>query len=555
MTFAPVRRSVLFLVPAGLVAATATLAFAVGSAGASPATSTAAPAAGTAAPATVATTTAAPTTVQPTTAEPTTAKPTTSASSAASAPSTAGPTSSRPTAAAPKGQHAGVVAAPATSTTPTTATAPTTATTATTPSAPTPAVPPTKAPAVTAASLTTTSVLQTVNGKAATSSTPIKGGDVLVYGVSVTNTGTATATFTLTEYVPTHTTYAATKTVWRGCSKGSAAGTVCTQAVSLPAGDKGTSTFTVQVENPLPGGARSIKGDLAVSAGTCAACAPTNPTVADLHTSIAVVSVNGAKATATTPVAAGDVVVYAVTVSNNGGSTGTTTVHVGTLTKAITVASDATQTQDYTVKLAAYPSDTKTLTATVTTTSGACSACTATNPTVAHLSTVKTIYRVAGTVVGSSVTLRSGDLVVYHVTVTNTGGSTGSTTLSDTVPANTSYVGKTQGWSCPRHSAAGTACIEKATVAAGAALEVHYTLLIGSSSGAAFSSITNTVTSSVGSCAVCTVTTPAAQESTTGTGSTLPNTGVNATDQGVIGVGLLAAGLVLSFAGRRRRTA
>ena len=129
----------------------------------------------------------------------------------------------------------------------------------------------------------------------------------------------------------------------------------------------------------------------------------------------------------------------------------------------------------------------------------------------------------------------------------NTGGSTGSTTLSDTVPSHTTYVGDGQGWSCARHSSAGTSCTQTVSVASDAKVVLRYTVLIGSSSGAAFSSVTNSVSTSAGVCSACSVTNAVSQE------GALANTGVNTAGETALGVGLLGFGGLLSLAARRRR--
>jgi uncharacterized repeat protein (TIGR01451 family) len=519
----PTRRTVLSVLPAGLTAFAGMIAFAAGA--------TAAPAATT--------------------------------SSAAAAPATS--------AAAPAAPATTTAPAPAATTT--TTAPPTKAPTTTAPKPSAPSTAPTKrAAAPAAASLSTKIVLFTVNGKGASSSTQIHGGDVLVYQLTVTNTGDVPGTITLTETVPANTTYAATQTVWSGCAKGSKAGTTCTQTATLAAGGKGTTTFTVAAVDPLPSGTTSITNTVRASTGTCAACTASNAaaSAAELHTTVTISSVNGHAATSATHLSRGDKVVYAVKVTNTGNSSGTTTVHetvpthatfsgsgwscasgatAGTsCTRAVTVAAGSSITASFQVTLTSYPGDTKTITDAASSSVGTCTACSASNRTVAFLVTTKSIFRVGTGLVSSSAELRSGDRVVYHITVTNTGGSTGSTTLTDTVPTNTSYVGDGQGWSCARHSSAGTSCTQRVSVDSDGKVVLRYTVLIGSSSGAAFSAITNSVSTSAGVCSGCSVTNAVAQE------GTLANTGVDTAGESAIGVGLLGAGVLLTLVGRRRRT-
>lgn len=554
----PTRRIVLATVPAGATAFAGLLAFAVGAA--------ATPAATTAAKAPAATAASA-----------TTASGSTTAASAASAspgPAAAGKTtstSSNPsTTAATKSTGTTSTGTKSTKSTGSTSRSAAAPNSTTKPKNSVTAAQKAAARKAAAAALHTSAVLSTVNGRSASSATVIHAGDVLAYRVSVRNTGTAAATVKLTETVPNHTTYAATVTAWKGCTTGAAAHTTCTQQPTLAAGESGTTTFTVRVVDPLPGGVHSIADTVRASSGGCSACTARNATAANLHTKLKIDSVNGHAASTTTHLAPGDDVRYTVSVSNNGGSAGTTTVHDpvpahatfsgsgwscgsgasdgSSCTKAFTVGAGSTVTASYRVTLTSFPGDTKTITVAVSTSAGTCSICSVSNRTVAHLVTTKEIFRVGTGVVDSSVDLRTGDRVVYHITVTNTGGSTGGTTLADTVPAHTTYVGKGQGWSCPRHSGAGTSCTQTVSVGSGGKVVLRYTVLIGSSSGAAFSSVTNSVTTSDGSCAGCTVTNHVAQE------GTLANTGIDAATQSGIGVGLLGFGALLTLAGRRRRT-
>lgn len=532
MKIRPTRRTVLTAMPAGLTAFAGVIAFAVGAA-ATPASSTSAAAP----PATASTTAAAPSTTTASTTAKVAVKP--AGAKAAGNQARSSTSASRPA--------------------------------ATTSPTPAPSTTSKKAAAPPAATLSTSITLFTVNGKAASSSTVIHGGDVLVYQLAVANTGSVPGTITLTETVPANTTYAATQTVWTGCVKGSKAGTTCTQTATLVAGGKGTTTFTVGVVNPLPSGVTSIVNTVRASTGSCSACTASNATAttANLHTTVKISSVNGHAATSATELSRGDKVGYTVTVTNTGGSSATTTLHdavpthatfsgtgwscpsgatAGTAcTRAVTVAAGSTATATYEVTLTTYPGDTKTITDVVTSSVGSCSSCSVSNRTVAYLVTTKDIFRVGTGLVSSSVSLRSGDRVVYHITVSNTGGSPGSTTLTDTVPSHTTYVGEGQGWSCARGSSAGTSCTQKVSVHSDAKVVLRYTVLIGSSSGAAFSSVTNSVATSNGVCTGCTVTNSVSQE------GTLANTGVDTAGQSAIGVGLLGFGVLVTLAGRRRR--
>ena len=61
----------------------------------------------------------------------------------------------------------------------------------------------------------------------------------------------------------------------------------------------------------------------------------------------------------------------------------------------------------------------------VTSGTGSCSACTVTNPTAAVLDTVKTITTVNGDPATATTPVGPGDVLVYDLTVTNSGGTAG----------------------------------------------------------------------------------------------------------------------------------
>jgi uncharacterized repeat protein (TIGR01451 family) len=383
--------------------------------------------------------------------------------------------------------------------------------------------------------LSTAKAIATVNGTAATTATQLKAGDVVVYTITVTNTGGSTGTTTLSDPVPANTTYTGAAAEGWSCASGSAAGTACTQTVTAAAGATATVTYMLTVVTPLPVGTRTIANNVSSSTGSCASCAVTNPTVPVLDTVKALATVNGAAASTATQLKAGDVVVYTIAVTNTGGSTGATTLtddvptnttYTGaaaegwscpggsvagtTCTQAVSVASGATVTVPYTLTIASpLPSGTRTIANSVTTTTGTCSDCTAVNPTVPVLDTVKTISTVNGAAATTSTQLKAGDVVVYTITVTNTGGSTGATTLTDDVPTNTTYTGAAaEGWSCATGAAAGTACTRPVTVAAGSSVGITYTITVISPLPTGTQTIANSVATSTGTCSACTVVNP-----------------------------------------------
>lgn len=129
----------------------------------------------------------------------------------------------------------------------------------------------------------------------------------------------------------------------------------------------------------------------------------------------------------------------------------------------------------------------------------------------ASLNTVKTISTVNGAPATSATVIRPGDVIVYNIVTTNSGTASGATTLSDTVPVDTTYTGIGEGWSCPTGSPSGTACTQSVTVGAGASVTKSYTVTVASPLPANTSTVSNLVTSSTGTCSACNPSNPAAQ--------------------------------------------
>jgi uncharacterized repeat protein (TIGR01451 family) len=170
------------------------------------------------------------------------------------------------------------------------------------------------------------------------------------------------------------------------------------------------------------------------------------------------------------------------------------------------------------------PSGTTEIKNVVTSDEGTCQVaeapCTATNPTPAELTTTKTLASVNGNPATPGQTMRPVDKLTYDITVTNHGGSPATPTLTDHVPANTTYTGPaTEGWgtSCSLGSPAGTACTQVVTVPGATATEagkatVRFTVTVDEPLPPGTTEITNVVLSSEGTCQVaepaCTVTDP-----------------------------------------------
>lgn len=95
----------------------------------------------------------------------------------------------------------------------------------------------------------------------------VEPGDVITYTINYANVGNQDATgVVITETVPTNSTFVAgsSSTGWV-CVPGNNAGSTCTQSyATLAAGDSGTLTFAVQVDNPLAAGVTAINNGVSI---------------------------------------------------------------------------------------------------------------------------------------------------------------------------------------------------------------------------------------------------------------------------------------------------
>ncbi|QIL69906.1 DUF11 domain-containing protein [Diaphorobacter sp. HDW4B] len=390
-------------------------------------------------------------------------------------------------------------------------------------------------PVVTPAAMATTKALTAVNGAAVPAGYLAKPGDVLTYTLNVNNTGGTTGSTTLTETVPAGTSYSGTAEGW-SCTATTPGGT-CTQTVNLGAGASGAPTFTVSVAKP--GTAASIVNTATSSAGSCASCTVTTVAEqADMQASVTGVT------TATTNTS----VTLTSTCTNAGPQvatnasctvTGSATTVAGSVTTCVsggvTGASVASLAVNATIVCTTTFTPTTTGTFTVSATAAAdqyddkpgnnTSSRSVVVNTPAALNVVKTLVQVNGAAVPAGYAAQIGDKLTYDIAVSNTGGTAGSTNLTETVPAGTSYLGTGsgtgEGWSTtPATSvctAAGSTCTQSVSVAAQVGSTVtteHAKFTVEVLAPMTSANITNTVASdAAGSCTAsnCTATTPSVQ--------------------------------------------
>ncbi|WP_330166581.1 beta strand repeat-containing protein [Comamonas koreensis] len=364
----------------------------------------------------------------------------------------------------------------------------------------------------TPASLAATNVLTAVNGSPVPAGYLAKPGDVLTYTVSVTNSGGTAGSTEVGQTVPAGTAYSGTGQGWgAGCA---AAGTQCAQPVTVAAGQTSTLQYTVTVASP--GSTATIVDTATSSVGTCTACQVTTGTQqADMQASVTV--------TPGTTSTTGVELVYTAVCKNNGpqaalNASCVVTAPAGAQTTctptspaaALASGTSITCTTKFTPSVAGdYAVSVATSNALYDAAPGNNTAnATVKVNTPADLHITKTLAQVNGAAVPANYAAKIGDKLTYAMLVTNTGGTSGTTVLTETVPEGTQFVGvssdPTQGWSeAPQKcEAAGTTCVQSVNVPAqsaeGAAGEktVEFTVEViapATSNG----KITNTVLSDV----------------------------------------------------------
>ncbi|WP_256460978.1 DUF11 domain-containing protein [Comamonas sp. B21-038] len=367
--------------------------------------------------------------------------------------------------------------------------------------------------------------LAQVNGAAVPANYAAKIGDTLAYAMVVTNTGGTAGTTVLTETVPEGTQFVGGNApdLGQGWSQApqacDAAASICTQTVSVPAqstdGVPGQQTvqFTVKVLAPATSNGKitnTVASDVAAAcaSGTCAV--ETANAVADMQAQISSIPA--------TAVVVGQSVTITGTCTNNGpadavnASCAMAVNNAGT-SIAGTCAANADLAMGANLSCSAtFVAAEGAISATIHTTTQSYESNTANNTdtkstvgnTPASLATTNVLTLVNGSPVPAGYLAKPGDVLTYTVSVTNSGGTAGSTEVGQTVPAGTTYTGTGQGWGAGC-TAAGTQCAQPVTVAAGQTSMLQYTVTVASPGSTA--TIVDTVSSSVGTCTACQVTT------------------------------------------------
>ncbi|MBO9662261.1 DUF11 domain-containing protein, partial [Dokdonella sp.] len=131
--------------------------------------------------------------------------------------------------------------------------------------------------------------------------------------------------------------------------------------------------------------------------------------------------------------------------------------------------------------------------------------------TPASITTSKTLTGINGQPAQAGASVKAGDVLTYTITSTNAGQTAGTTTLTETVPANTVYTGPDgAAWSdCRAGAAAGTSCAATQAVPAEGQASTTFTVTVATPVAADATTLTNSVTSSEdATCAACAASNP-----------------------------------------------
>ena len=133
----------------------------------------------------------------------------------------------------------------------------------------------------------------------------------------------------------------------------------------------------------------------------------------------------------------------------------------------------------------------------------------------ASITTMKALTAINGAQPAAGQLVNAGDVLTYTITSTNAGQTAGATTLTETMPASTTYKGPDGGaWTgCAPGAANPTQCIAVQNVPANSSTSNTFTVAASKPLASGTRSITNVVTSSADPiCAMCSVTVPAAAQ-------------------------------------------
>ncbi|MBP3964126.1 DUF11 domain-containing protein [Paenibacillus sp. DLE-14] len=288
-------------------------------------------------------------------------------------------------------------------------------------------------------------------------------GDAVVYTLQINNSGNIGADVTLTDNIPAGSTFVVNSVIVNGTPQPGVDPVTGIPSVIVPPLETSTVTFQVSVVS-LPSPQQLVDQGTAAYTYTLPAGrvvnGATNSNTVTIPVSAPNVSV--VLSTPATDITTGDTILYSAVITNNGITNVNNIIYVGTpipgtafvpgsvtvngialpqadVTAGIPIGSlapSAFATVTYEVKLIMPVSDQIVNQSTVSFTSGSFSSTSSSNVVTTPITQPQiNVVKSAGT---SSATV--GDTIVYTIAVSNTGNLPATVTVTDTIPANTTFV-------------------------------------------------------------------------------------------------------------------
>ncbi|HEX3553318.1 MAG TPA: hypothetical protein VIA62_08815 [Thermoanaerobaculia bacterium] len=314
-------------------------------------------------------------------------------------------------------------------------------------------------------------------------------GSVAVFTVTVTDQGTGVAEgVALSETVPANSTFAATQSSPDWTCSGSGAGATCTADLgTFPAGGSASRTFAVALAQPFPAGATAVN-NTACAATTTAGDPPANNCASASAPVTAAAKLAVKKTLASGTGTPGGSLVFNLTVTNQGNQDSAATVltetvpanttYDGALSSSAWSCSGTAAGSSCTLNLPSIPGGGGSLTRAFSVTIA--------NPLPAGVTTIantacdgaacdsiqiptdgKPRLSIAKSIVSGTAT--PGTTLVFGITVKNLGNQGALVTLTETVPALTTFDStKSAAWTCTGTAAGSTCSLDAGTLAGGA---------------------------------------------------------------------------------------
>ena len=268
-----------------------------------------------------------------------------------------------------------------------------------------------------------------ITGKKEVNTSEAKVGDTLTYTITLTNSGNATGTVTVTDEIPAGTTLVEKSITNNGVESN---GTITWTDVEVKAGDTVEVSFKVTINN-----------DTKTSVRNTAVIDDNKPTE-EVETKVA--NITGAKSVDKSTAKVGDTLTYTITLTNNGNADGTVTVTdeipTGTRIKDenTTGYNKETNTMTWSNVEVKANGETATLTLEVVvkddTTDTVKNVAKIDNKEIPEKPETK-VANITGTKTVDKTEAKVGDTLTYTIKLTNSGNGDGKVTVTDEIPTGT----------------------------------------------------------------------------------------------------------------------